>query len=103
MYKDYTLAMENCINGKIDVKVWNMIVNSTRSDFSISINISKVSKKIGASRTTVHSLINRMVDNYVIKKTEDGYEFNPFIYCPYGASDDVVAKKQDEWKRRGNE
>lgn len=98
MYKDYTTAMEECINGKIDVKVWNIIVNSTKADFSVHVNVSKIAKTVGASRTTIHSLINRMIENSVIKKLEDGYEFNPFIYCPFGSSDEMIYTKQKEWK-----
>lgn len=100
MYKDYTIAMEECINGKVDVKVWNILVNDTKSDFSLGINISKIAKKLNVSRTTIHSLINRMIENKVIKKIDDRmYEFNPFIYCPFGANDEMIHIKQLEWNK----
>lgn len=98
MYKDYTTAMEECINGKIDLKIWNMLVNSTKADFSLSVNITSLSRKVGASRTTIHLLVKRMIENNVIRKIDDYYEFNPFIYCPYGASDEMIYNKQEEWK-----
>ncbi len=100
MYKDYTIAMKECINGKVDVKVWNILVNDTKSDFSLGINISKIAKKLNVSRTTIHSLINRMIENKVIKKIDDRmYEFNPFIYCQFGANDEMIYLKQLEWNK----
>ena len=104
MYKkDYLSSQEDCIKSTTDLKIWNYIVDSTNSNFSFSLNITKLSKKLGVSRQKVHQSIKRMIDNSIIRKTDDGYEFNPFIYCPFGANDDMVFEKQDEWKRRGDE
>ena len=53
MYKDYTTAMEECINGKIDLKIWNMLVNSTKADFSLSINITNLSNTDSTSNVVI--------------------------------------------------
>ena len=98
MYKSYTEAQELCIKGLSDLKIWNYIIDNTRSDFSFNVNFTKVAKKLGMSRQTIHSFMKRGLEHNVFKKIEEGYEFNPFIYCPFGASDTIVADKQQEWK-----
>lgn len=98
MYKDYTTAQEECIAGKSDLKVWNYIIDNTKSDFSFTLNKTKVAKKIGTTRQTIHSLMKRMIDKKIIRVVDEGYEFNPLIYCPFGANDSFVSEKQLEWK-----
>ena len=98
MYKKtYIEAQEDCVRSLTDLKVWNFFMDKARSDFSISINISKLAKSLGVSRQKIHQFVKRAIEYDVIRKSDDGYELNPFILVPSGANDKNISDKQREW------
>ncbi len=97
-HKSYTEMQELCIKGVSDLKVWNYIIANTKPDFSVSINVTKLSKSINTTRTTVHSFITRALTNQFIRKEDGEYMVNPFIHIPYGCNDELSSLAQERWK-----
>ena len=99
MYKkDYLMVQEDCVKSTIDLRLWNYIIDKVTSEFTIFINVSSLSKKIGCSRQKTHQFLKRALDNGFIRREQDGYEVNPFIVIPYGVNDDVSSSAQRKWK-----
>lgn len=100
MYKkSYLKTQEECVKSLTDLRIWNFCIDNTRADFSVSINISKLGKSLGVSRQKVHQFVKKAIEVGFIKKNPNcDYELNPFIFTPYGCSDESVYNKQQEWK-----
>ena len=96
--KNYTEMQELCIKGLADLKVWNHIITNTSADFKVRINVTRLAGLIKTTRPTIHSFINRALENGFVKKMDDAYLVNPFICIPYGVSDELSAQAQQQWE-----
>lgn len=100
MYKkSYLKTQEECVKSLTDLKIWNFCIDNTRADFSVNINFTKIGKEMGVSRQKVHQFIKKSLEAGFLKKNSNfEYEMNPFIFTPFGCTEDSISSKQKEWK-----
>lgn len=95
-YIDYDEMLEKVVRSNKDVLSINHIKSLIKKDFTLHLNITKESQKMGIGRDKLSKLLSRLVDANFLRRTETGFKSNPFMYIPYMAQDSL--KMQELWK-----
>ena len=94
-YIDYDEMLEKVVRSNRDIMSINHIKSLIKKDFTLHLNITKESKKMGIGRDKLSKLISRLVDADFLRREETGFVSNPFMYIPYMAQDPL--KMQEKW------
>ena len=86
------------ITSKIEYDIFVEIRDSNISKtFALNFNQTKIAKKLNVSRMTVSRVVSKLKENDFIRKFENVYFINPFIYIPPNMPNEDIEKEQIKW------
>jgi len=95
-YIDYDEMLATVVKSNLDMKLVMHLKLMIKRDFTLTINITKESEKIGIGRDKLSKMLKRLVDAEFLRKTDTGYKSNPFMFLPFRPID--AESEQLKWK-----
>jgi len=95
-YIDYDEMLATVIKSNLDMKIVMHLKRLIKSDFTLTINISKEAERMGLGRDKLSKTLSRLVAAEFLKRTDTGFRSNPFMFIPYRPIDAVGEQKR--WK-----
>ena len=97
MYMSLLDLYSVCTSSK-ENQMLKYLISNTKRGFVLEIKNSDLEKKLGASTGAVSKFMKKMKANDFLRGSTRVYKTNPFVFIPYGCSDEEIARAQEEWK-----
>lgn len=92
------------ITSKTEYDIYAIIRDSNfHKTFALNFNQTKIAKELNVSRVTVARVVSKLKDKQFIKKIDNVYFINPFIYIPPFIDNETISETQQLWKEQDKE